>query len=525
MKPFYRLSIGSLALAIACTLVAPLARAADRVGVTGGVVEAATAPGSEVRIFKGIPFAAPPTGERRWQAPQPVQAWEGVRRADTWGTHCMQGDMFGGPLVTRDESMGEDCLYLNVWTPAQEPGEALAVLFVLHGGGFAAGSASEPRTDGEWFAKQGIVVVEPNYRLGLFGFLAHPELSAESGGHGSGNYGMLDQVAALRWVKDNIAAFGGNPNDITVNGESAGSMAVSALMASPLSRDMIHKAIGQSGGFFASPDEAMKEQSLADKEQDGMRFAESVGAQSLAELRAMSADDLLAAVMKQNKGWGYSPGLDRYFLPEPVAKIYSDGKQAKIPLFAGWTSAELGMAVAFNPEKPTAESFPTQLEKQFGARSGEALEVYPATSNDEAMVSAAALASDLFLSYSTWKWVEAHKASSGAPVYRYRFDRTIPGDPASQFGAVHAVDIEYAFNTLDSKPANWKPEDRKVAQVMATAIANFVRTGNPNGPGVPHWPEYGESGKVMYFDSESRSAPEEFRARYEFLDSVSGNER
>jgi para-nitrobenzyl esterase len=514
-----------LALAITCSISAPAAAAADRVGVSGGVIEAATAAGSEIRIFKGIPFAAPPTGNLRWQPPGPLQPWEGVRKAGTWGTHCMQGDMFGGPLVTRDESMGEDCLYLNVWTPAQKPGEALAVLFVLHGGGFAAGSGSEPRTDGEWFAKQGIVVVEPNYRLGLFGFLAHPELSAESGGRGSGNYGMLDQVAALRWVQDNIAAFGGNPNDITINGESAGSIAVSALMASPLSRNMIHKAIGQSGGFFASPDGEMKEQSLAEKEQDGMRFAESVGAQSLSELRAISADDLLAAVMKQNGGWGYNPGLDGYFLPEPVAKIYSDGKQAKIPLFAGWTSAELGMAVAFNPEKPTAESFSAQLEKQFGTRSGEALEVYPAASNDEAMVSAAALASDLFISYSTWKWVEAHKASSGAPVYRYRFDRTIPGDPASRFGAVHAVDIEYAFNTLDSKPANWQPEDRKVAQVMATAMANFVRTGDPNGPGVPDWPEYGESGKVMYFDSESRSAPEEFRARYEFLDSVSDNEQ
>ena len=525
LKPFNRLSISSLALAAACTLVAPAVAAADRVEVTGGVIEAATAAGSEVRIFKGIPFAAPPTGERRWQAPGPVQVWEGVRKADTWGRRCMQGDMFGGPLDTRDESMGEDCLYLNVWTPAQKPGEALAVLVVLHGGGFAAGSASEPRTDGEWFAKQGIVVVAPNYRLGLFGFLAHPELSAESGGRGSGNYGMLDQVAALRWVRDNIAAFGGNPDDITVNGESAGSMSVSALMASPLSRDMIHKAIGQSGGFFASPDGQMKEKSLAEKEQDGIHFAESVEAQSISELRAMPAGDLLAAVMKQNNGWGYDPGLDGYFLSEPVARIYSDGKQTKIPLFAGWTSAELGMAVAFNPEKPTAESFRAQLEKPFGERSGEALEVYPASNNDEAMVSAAALASDLFISYSTWKWIEAHKAGSGAPVYRYRFDRTIPGDPASQFGAVHAVDIEYAFNTLDSRPVNWQAEDRKVAEVMATAMANFVRSGDPNGPGVPRWPEYGESGKVMYFDSESRSAPEEFRSRYEFLDSLSGNER
>ena len=525
MRPFFRFGIDSLAIAIACTFVAQAAMAADLIEVSGGLVEGTVVAGTDVRLFKGIPFAAAPTGKLRWQAPGPVQPWEGVRKADTWGTRCMQGAMFGGPLVTRDKSMGEDCLYLNVWTPAKKnTTEGLPVLIVFYGGGFAAGSASEPRTDGAWLAQQGIVVVEPNYRLGLFGFFAHPELSAESNGRGSGNYGMLDQVAALRWVQDNVTAFGGNPNDITINGESAGSMSVSALMASPLSRDMIHKGIGQSGAFFASPDREMREKSLTEKEQDGLHFAASVGAGSLAELRAMSAGDLLAAVMKQNNGWGYSPGLDGYFLPEPVAKIYADGKQAKIPLLAGWTSAELGMAVAFNPEKPTAESFRVNLEKQFGTRAGDALKVYPAATDEEAMVSAAALASDLFISYSTWKWIEAHKASSGAPVYRYRFDRTIPGDPASQFGAIHAVDIEYAFNTLDSKQANWQEKDHKVAEVMATAIAHFVRSGDPNGPGVPSWPEYGKSGKVMYFDSESSSAPEAFRSRYEFLESVSGQE-
>lgn len=520
MKPFFHSGKGALLLAMMCTLAAPAAVAEDRVKVSGGVVEGTVIAGSDIRLFKGIPFAAPPVGELRWRAPAPVQAWEGVRKADTWGTHCMQGEMFGGPLVTRGESMGEDCLYLNVWTPAKAPGEALPVLVVLHGGGFAAGSGSEPRTDGEWLAKQGIVVVEPNYRLGVFGFLAHPELSAESGGRGSGNYGMLDQVAALEWVRDNIAAFGGNPNDVTVNGESAGSMSVSALMASPLSRDLIHKGIGQSGGFFASPGGEMHEKPLADKELDGVRLAGSLEAGSLADLRAMPAADLLAAVMKQYNGWGYSPGIDGYFLTEPVARTYAAGKQAKIPLFAGWTSSELGMAVAFNPEKPTVESFTARLQQQFGERAADALEVYPASSDEEAMVSAAALGSDLFISFSTWKWIEEHKSSGGAPIYRYRFDRTIPGDPASQFGAVHAVDIEYAFNTLDSKQADWQAEDREVARVMATAMAHFVRTGSPNGPGVPPWPEFGESGQVMYFDAVSKSAPEELRARYQFLDSV-----
>ena len=494
--------------------------AAERVPVTGGVIEGMRIADSNVRLFRGVPFAAAPVGERRWQAPQPVEPWDGVRQAITWGTRCMQGDMFGGPIVTRDASMGEDCLYLNVWAPADSAVRDLPVLVVFHGGGFAAGSASEPRTDGEWFARQGIVVVAPNYRLGLFGFLAHPELTAESEGRGSGNYGMLDQVVALQWVQDNIETFGGDPGNVTINGESAGSASVSALMISPLSRHMVHKGIGQSGAFFTSPPDARMMKSLEEKEQAGVTFAQSVSAASLAELRAMPADQLLAEVMQQDGGWGYEPGVDGYFLPRHVEDMYAAGEQPAIPLMAGWTSAELGMAVALNPEKPTAASFTARLQEELGHRAAEALEVYPAGDDVEAIQSAVALMSDLFIAYSTWKWVETHGETKDAPVYRYRFDRTLSGDPASEFGAIHAVDIEYAFNTLDSKSTDWHDEDRRVAELMATTFANFVRSGNPNGPGVPEWPAFGGSGKVMYFDSLSESRPEEFRARYEFLDSV-----
>jgi para-nitrobenzyl esterase len=507
-------------LILSCFLIPVTLSAADSIEVGGGLIEGARKAESNITVFKGIPFAAPPVGERRWKAPEPVEQWEGVRKANEWGTRCMQGDMFGGPIFTRDKTMSEDCLYLNVWTPTENAAASLPVLMVFHGGGFAAGSASEPRTDGEWMAKQGIVVVEPNYRLGVFGFLAHPELTAESEGKGSGNYGMLDQVAALQWVQDNIAAFGGNPDAVTINGESAGSLSVSALMASPISRDMVHQAIGQSGAFFTSPSRGMEEKSLQEKEKEGVTFAQSIGAETLADLRAVTADELLAAVMKQNDGWGYSPGVDGYFLPGKTAEIYAAGEQARIPLLAGWTSAELGMTVALNPPKPTAATFTGQVNLQFGERAGEALQVYTVENEKQVLESAAALASDLFISYSTWKWIETHIASSQAPVYRYRFDRTLPGDPASQFGAVHAVDIEYAFNTLDSKATNWQQEDRNVSKVMATAFANFVLTGNPNGPGVPDWPEFGNTGKVMYFDSESKAAPEEFRSRYEFLDTV-----
>lgn len=512
-------TIARLAVLLALQSISIVTVAGNSVTVTGGMVEVERQ--ASIRIFRGIPFAAPPIGERRWQAPQPVNAWEGVRKADAWGDRCMQGDMFGGPLKSREKQMSEDCLYLNVWTPAQSEGEKLPVLVVFHGGGFAAGSGSEPRTDGEWFARQGIVVVAPNYRLGLFGFLAHPELSAESNGRGSGNYGMLDQVAALRWVRDNIAAFGGDPSNVTINGESAGSMSVSALMASPLSKHLFHRAIGQSGACFASPSDDMPLKPLDAKEQEGLKFAESLGAASISDLRARSARELLDAVMRTG-GWGYSPGLDNHFLPRDVAAVFSEGDQAGVPLLAGWTSSELGMSVALNPQKPTPESFTERLKTLFGGAYTEALTVYPAADDEQLMQTAADLASDLFISFSTWKWIEAHMRTASAPVYRYRFDRVLPGDPASRFGALHASDIEYAFNTLHSKDAPWQGADFEVANIMSTAFANFVKTGNPNGQGVPPWPPFEPGGQVLYLDESSHSAAEQHRSRYEFLDTFTG---
>jgi para-nitrobenzyl esterase len=509
----------------AALILGTSAAAADTVSVTGGHIEGTTLDESGIHLYRGIPFAAPPTGELRWAPPAPVETWDGVLRADTWGTHCMQGEMFGGPLVTRGEQMGEDCLYLNIWTPTSDPNAGLPVFVVFHGGGFAAGSASEARTDGAWFARRGMVVVAPNYRLGLFGFLGHPELSRESGGRGSGNYGMLDQVAALEWVRDNIAAFGGDPENVTVNGESAGSMSVSAHMVSPLSKHLIHKAIGQSGAFFESPDSTLVADPLEKKERDGLSFAESVGASSIRELRAMSAETLLAAVMSENGGWGYGPGIDGHFFEQDAAASFEAGEQAKIPLLAGWTSSELGMSIALNPEKPTRASFRNALRNTFGSLWRKATDVYPGTSDEELLQSAADYAGDMFISFATWKWIEVHAATSNAPVYRYRFDRTIPGDPASAYGAIHASDIEYSFNTLDSKPGNWQAADREVAEIMSTAFANFILTGDPNGDGVPEWPEYGATGRVMYFDTTSAAGPEEGRARYELLDEIMRDRR
>ena len=512
-----------IAAVFATTVVAaaPVA-AAGQVKIDTGLLEGARGTDPSVRVFRGVPFASPPVGALRWKAPQPVAPWTGVRKAGTWGTRCMQGPMWG-PLVTRDAQMGEDCLYLNVWTTARDARAKQPVLVMFHGGGFAAGSASEARTDGEWFARQGIVVVEPNYRLAVFGFLAHPELTKESGGRGSGNYGMLDQAAALEWVRRNVAAFGGDPDNVTINGESAGSMSVSALMASPLTKHLFHKAIGQSGAFFKSPSPGLSEKTLAQKEEDGLKLAELAGAKSLADLRAKPAEEILATVMKASGGWGYAPGLDGYFLTEKVADTYAAGKQSRIPLMAGWTSAEMGMSVAMNPNKPTAVTFPDTLKERFKADAGAAARVYPADNDDQTLQSASDLASDLFIAYSTWKWIEVHGKTAGAPVYRYRFDRALPeANGSNRFGAAHASDIEYSFHTLDSKKAEWKPEDREAERVMAGYFANFVKTGDPNGAGLPAWPEFGKSRQVMQIDAVSKAVPEPDRARYEFLDAYVG---
>jgi para-nitrobenzyl esterase len=299
-------------------------------------------------------------------------------------------------------------------------------------------------------------------------------------------------------------------------------MSVSALMASPLTRHLVHKAVGQSGAFFKGPSPGLAEKTLAEKEEDGVKLATSVGAKSLAELRAKPAEELLATVMKTG-GWGYSPGIDGYFLTEKVADTYAAGKQSRIPLLAGWTSAEMGTAVAMDPEKPTAATFPDKLKEQFKDRANAAAAVYPAASDEQALQSASDLASDLFIAYSTWKWIEVHGRTAGAPVYRYRFNRALPeANGSNRFGAAHASDIEYSFHTLDSKKAEWKPEDREAERAMAGYVANFVKTGDPNGAGLPPWPEFGKSREVMQIDGVSKAVPEENRARYEFLDTDVG---
>jgi para-nitrobenzyl esterase len=507
--------------------------AAAQVRTTAGLVQGTSIDDGRIRVFKGIPYAAPPVGELRWQAPRPSAPWQGVRDATKAGPACTQGSVFGdiAPAAT-----GEDCLYLNVWTPARKAGARLPVMVWIHGGGFVAGFGDEPRHDGGAFARKGVVLVTINYRLGVFGFLAHPELTRESGRNASGNYGLLDQVAALRWVQENISAFGGDPRNVTIFGESAGSFAVSALMASPLAKGLFQKAIGESGAFFTAAGGTLALGSLAVTEQQGLKFAASTGADSLAALRAKPAQELLQAATKAQL-W-FAPNIDGYFLTEDVYLTYAAARQAHVPLLAGWNADEMRASVTLRKDKPTAQSFAEETRKRFGDQAEAVLKVYPAGTDEEALESAAALASDLFIGYATWKWVEMHLQTGQAPVYRYSFDRKIPVPPDNKvmgvaatsrdIGARHAGEIEYVFGALEiSLPkVPWEAADRTLSDVMTTYWANFARKGDPNGAGLPKWPRYEAKGRrVQHLDETVRDADDSARSRYEVLDAYVTKQR
>ncbi len=513
----------------AITLVGALMAAGPafaQVKTAAGLLKGAATADGRIRIFKGIPFAAPPVGDLRWQAPRPAAPWQGVRDATEFGPRCLQAQVFAD-IVFKD--LSEDCLTLNIWTPAKPPKDGLPVMVWIHGGGFVAGSGAEPRHDGEAFARKGIVLVTINYRLGVFGFLVHPELTRESGHNASGNYGMLDQVAALRWVHDNIAAFGGNPGNVTIFGESAGSFAVSALMASPLARGLFQKAIGESGAFFSSGAGTLALAPLPVREEQGTTFAASLGAKSLAELRAKTGKEVLDAAGKM-RAW-FSPNLDGYFLTEDVWTTFAAGRQAHVPLLAGWNADEVRAGVVLAKEKPTAKTFAENARKQFGDQADAILKAYPAATDAEALEAAASLASDMFIGHATWRWVETHLQTGQSPVYRYSFDRKIPVEPDAKangvpatsrdIGARHAGEIEYVFGAqaLSLPKVPWEPIDRNLSDAMTTYWSNFARTGNPSGAGLAKWPRYeAASRRVMHLDEAIHDEADSTRPRYEALD-------
>jgi para-nitrobenzyl esterase len=497
-----------------------------------------------VRLFAGIPFAAPPVGDNRWRPPQPLAPWRGVRKADHFGDRPMQLHLFND-MRFRSTAMSEDCLYLNVWTP-QESAEAdvrLPVLVYFYGGGYVAGDSSEYRYDGAAMARRGIVVVTANYRLGVFGFLAHPELTAESPHHASGNYGLMDQSAALRWVRANIAAFGGDPMRVTIAGQSAGAFSVCAQMASPLSKDLIAGAIGQSGGLPRADNMVP----LASAERVGIAFAASVGARSLAELRRIPAERLLHPQRQgQPSPGGFPMAVDGYFFPQAPADIFAAGQQAHVPLLLGWTNQEMNFRTLIGTGPVTLDRYRAAVEQLYGDHADQVLALYPATDDAQARDAASALGSDRFINYPTWHWAELARRTGGQPVYRYLFDhprppirpdqltsaltpapdapRDINHDPhGTPTGAVHASDIEYALGNLATNPRYaWTPDDQRVSNNTQEYFANFIKTGNPNGDGLPAWPPAGSgaAGAVMHLDVEPHVEPEMHRDRYQMLDTA-----
>jgi para-nitrobenzyl esterase len=495
-----------------------------QVRTVNGVLEGVISPDDKVRTFKGIPYAAPPVGPLRWKAPQPAPSWTGVRRAVDYGPRAMQGRIFDD-MVFHDDGPSEDCLYLNLWMPENHPeAKLLPVMVWIHGGGFVAGSSSEPRQDAGNLSKKGVLVVSLNYRLGVFGFFAHPDLTEESGHNASGNYGLLDQVAALKWIKENIATFGGDPDNVTIFGESAGSLSVSALMASPLAKGLFHRAIGESGAFFGT---TLPTRSRAQAEAAGAKFAKSaLRTTSLEALRAMPAEKILKAALKQP--WeSFGPDIDGYFLPTNCLSIYAAGEQSHVPLLAGWNQDEGSSRSYFTHDAPTVKNYVKRAKVRFGTNSETFLKLYPAATDAEAKRAAQDFAGDRFIAYSTWKWLEMQLNTGESPVFRYEFDEALPLPANAKHGteptAPHASEIEFVFQVLFSKHLPWRPEDREVSELMASYWTNFAKRGDPNSPGLPPWPAYNsqDSYPVMHFGPSSGSAPDRQRDRYEFLDHLS----
>jgi para-nitrobenzyl esterase len=525
IQGFRRFAIVS---ATAIALAVPgAAQAPQQVRITAGMLEGIATPDHQIRIFEGIPFAAPPVGNLRWQPPQPVAPWSGVRQATAFGARCMQGNLFPD-MVFRDTGPSEDCLYLNVWTPAKSAGAHLPVMVWIYGGGFQAGSASEPRQDGEALARKGVIVVNMNYRLGVFGFFAHPELTKESPHHAAGNYGLLDQAAALRWVHDNIAAFGGDPAKVTIFGESAGSISVSEQMASPLSRGLFQRAIGESGGIA---DWTSHKQTLAHSEQVGATFAQSLGALSLADLRAKPAAEILQSALDA-KGLQFWPNIDGYFFPEDPMETYAAGRQARVPLLAGWNADEHRANQFFGNKPPTRENYLAKVDAEFGPDAPAILKLFPGETDAQINTSAHDLASAEFITYSTWKWLELQVKAGSAPVYRYHFEQSLPQEPGKQDrGVHHGADIQFVFETLGSQNLPWTADHRMISDMMSSYWTNFAKTGNPNGPGLPQWPRYRPEGNyaVMHLRvgqfAQPQASPAGDRAQYELLDQIANEHR
>lgn len=486
----------TISLALFCFIWLTGMSWAASVKVTGGLIEGATEDG--VQVYRGIPFATPPVGTLRWAAPQVVKPWDGVLKTDTFARACYQ---FSGAIPAINVpaiEVSEDCLYLNVWTPAKSAGDKLPVMVWIHGGGFFGGTSLYDLYSGEQIAKRGVVYVSITYRLGKFGFLAHPELSAEAPYHASGNYGLLDQIAALHWVKANIAAFGGDPESVTIFGESAGGISVSMLAGSPLAKGLFQRAISQSGGALGPPGENAVQQ-LAVAEQAGMAFMQQLGCSSLAELRKLPPDKIFAA---SSEGW---PVMDGYVIPDDLYLLYEQGQYNDVPVLIGTNSDEGGL---FSPPR-TPQQYKDEIRKRFGEHADTILRLYPGDTAAQATKSGGDIMRDATFAWPTWAWARLQSRTGKSRVYLYNFDQPLPpGSPMASDGASHGAEMPFMFQHLDQRPFAWQPKDYQLSEMMVSYWTNFARTGDPNGKGLPQWPVF-QDGKptVMHLRDTPHAVP------------------
>ena len=454
----------------------------NQVRVEQGLLAGITGAHPDVRVYRGMPFAAPPVGDLRWKAPQPPASWQGVRQAAEFSNACWQTPYPPSASIYQSKlpPLSEDCLYLNIWTAAKSAKDRLPVMVWIHGGGFTRGSGTTSAYDGEILARKGVVVVTINYRLGIFGFFSHPALTAESNHHTSGNYALLDQIAALQWVKKNIAAFGGNPDCVTIFGESAGSWAVNALMASPLAKGLFHRAIGESGGSFSSL------KTLAEAEKAGESLASSLGATDdvLKTLRAKPPEELLKAAA----GETVRPSADGWVLPQDIYTIFAQGKQNDVPLIVG-NNADEGTTLAPQGANIKADMFVAGVQQRYAGLADQFLKIYPASSDDEAVASFYSAYRDSVFGWEMRTWARLQTRTGHHPAYLYYFSRRPPGPQSQRIRAFHAADIAYVFGNF-VWPFPWEDTDRKLSDAITSYWVNFAATGNPNGEGLAKWPVY-----------------------------------
>ncbi len=471
-----RLSIISFSLFISITLFAQIKSPAIKTdaGLVSGITK------DSLHIFKGIPFASPPVGALRWKAPQPVKHWTGVRQCDTFSASPMQASpapfsMWSEEFLIRKEPISEDCLYLNVWTSSTSANKKSPVLVWIYGGGFVSGGSNVPIYDGEAMAKKGIVFVSFNYRVGIFGFFAHPELTKEAPYHASGNYGILDQIAALKWVQKNIAAFGGDPNNVTIAGQSAGAASVNFLMASPLAKDLFNKAIGESGSAYRI-DFAVND--LKHAEEIGLTAQKSLNAKSIAGMRKLPASVLMKTQTMRGIIW------DNYVMQHPVIEI-----ENKVPLLSGWNENE---GLTSGPIKNAAD-FKAYAQSEYREINMPVfLGYYPADNDSIAAISQLNLDRDKMFGLGAFIWAVCVTAKNNN-AYLYRFTHKVPATGEYvKYGAFHTGEVPYALDNLKFVNRPFTEVDYKLADVMSSYWVNFIKTGNPNGSGLAEWKPVGE---------------------------------